>query len=97
MSKRRKKSIFAMTDAERDRDVAKYDRELDLSKLPPLSLKDQLLHLMADQKVKRKRIFAFKIDGKLLDRAGRLAQQRGVTIQEWMEQNVRGAVKSSRR
>ena len=96
MSKRRKKTFFEMTDAERERDVAKFDKEMDLSKLPPLSLKDQLLHLMADEKGKRKRIFAFKIDAKLLERAARLAQERGMTIERWMEQNVRGAVESSR-
>jgi predicted HicB family RNase H-like nuclease len=97
MIKRRTKNFFEMTNAQRDREVAKYDSEMDLSKLPPLSLKDQLLHLMADQKGKRKRIFAFKIDPKLLDRASHLARQRGLTIEQWMEQNVRGAVKSSGR
>ena len=60
MTKRRTKNFFEMTDAERDREAAKYDKEMDLSKLPPLSLKDQLLHLMADQKGKRKRIQAGK-------------------------------------
>ena len=38
-----------------------------------------------------------EIDPKLLNRASQLARRRGLTIEQWMEQNVRGAVESSGR
>ena len=90
MKKRRRKDFFEMTPAERDAYVAQFDEEIDIADTKPLTLKQQVLHLKAVQKGTSKRIFPLKIDSKLLNRAGRLAQSRGITLDQLIEQDLRG-------
>ena len=96
MKKRTRKSFFDLTPEERDREVAEFDRELDLSKARPLTKKQQLLHAKADAKGKGKHVFICELDPKLLSEAAELARRRGIPLSKLVEQGVRGMLAFSR-
>lgn len=89
MRKRRQKSFFNLTPEERDREVARFDREIDLSDTRPLTKREKALHEKASRK-KSKHRFSFEMDPKLVHQAGQLAKSKGIPLSQLIEQGVRG-------
>jgi hypothetical protein len=93
MNKHRSKSFFQMTVSERDREVERYDHEIDIERdTKPLTAKQKLLHEKAAGRVllQRNGLYTLKIDPKLMTEATRQARRRGMSVSKFIEEGVRG-------
>ena len=93
--KQSRKSFFDLTPQERDREVARFDREIDLDReTRPLSAKQRAVH-------DRLRgyphaIYPLSLDSKLLGQATRAARKQGMSLEQFIIESIRGMVEISR-
>ncbi len=97
MKKTKVKSFFEMTADERDRQVAKYDRTIDLSKTRPLTKQQRLLHEMVVANPRPRTKVTLEVDVAIKDVADKLAKKRGVSLDRIFELGVKGMAASSGR
>ncbi len=95
--KKKRKSFFDLTPAERGREVAKFDREIDIEKeTRPLTAKQRALFEKM-RKGKTRDLYLLPLDGKLLDQAYRAARKRGMPLAEFIRNGIRGMIAFGRR
>jgi hypothetical protein len=90
-----RKSFFDLTAAEREREVARFDREIDLDKeARPLTGKQRAIH-------DRLRgyphaVYPLSVDSKLLVQAARAARKQGMSLEKFITEGIRGMVAFTR-
>ncbi len=86
-----------MTPQERDREVMRFDREIEVGKdTKPLSPKQQLLWELS-QRNPKKSIQVVPLDTKLRDKAIAAAKRQGKTLEEFIVESIQGKVALHRR
>jgi hypothetical protein len=90
------KSFFDLTPQERDREVARFDREIDLEKeTKPLTAKQRAVHDRL--RGKPRAVYPLPLDSKLLGEATKAARKRGISLDQFIAEGIRGMVAFSRR
>jgi len=93
--KHSRKSFFDLTPQERDREVARFDREIDLDKqTKPLSAKQRAIHDRL--RGYPNSTYPLPMDSKLLGQATRAARKQGMSLERFIIEGIRGMVASSR-
>jgi len=93
--KKSRKSFLDLTPQERNREVARFDREIDLDKeARPLTAKQRAIH-------DRLRgyphaVYPLPLDSKLLGQATRAARKQGMSLEQFIIEGIRGMVAFSR-
>jgi hypothetical protein len=95
--KQNRKSFLTLTPAERDKDISRFDQEIDIEKeTRPLTAKERLFfELVRRQGAGAKH--SVPVDPKLLDKAVAAAHRQGVSLEEFVSKSIRGMLASSRR
>jgi hypothetical protein len=95
--KKSHKSFFDLTPEERDREVARFDREIDIGKeTRPLTAKERALFEKM-RASKPRSIYALPLDAKLLDQASAAARKQGVGLDEFIITGIHGMIAFGRR
>lgn len=85
---RRVTATPAKSDAERDADVARFDREIGEAELRPLTRKARLLHEMAGIPVPTRKV-TVEIDAALVSEAESRAENHKVSLDHFIEESIR--------
>jgi hypothetical protein len=83
--KRHRKSFFDLT-PQRNREVARFDKEIDFSETRPLTKKQRLLHEKADA---RTLLHDFNFDKALLVEAMAYVKRKKLTLSQLLERGLR--------
>jgi hypothetical protein len=90
--KKKRKSFFDLTPDERDREVARFDREIDIEKeTRPLTAKERALFEKM-RAGKPRSVYVLPLDGKLLGQASAAARKRGMALDEFIINGIRGMI-----
>jgi hypothetical protein len=86
------RSFFDLTPEERDRDVARFDHPIDIEKeTRPLTVKERALFERSQRSPENAALLR-KFDPKLLREAAIVAHKRGITLDDFIQQCVRGGL-----
>jgi hypothetical protein len=94
--KQSRKSFFDLTPAERDREVARFDQEIDIEKeTRPLTARQRAIHdrLRGHPNA----VYPLPLDAKLLGEASKAARKSGMSLEQFIVEGIRGMVAFSRR
>jgi hypothetical protein len=88
------KPFWELSDAEKDRAVAEFDKPLPASRFKPLSAQDRARFERARSAGGKgvQRIFAFDISPKVLSDAAALAKRKKMTLSQLVERGLRGVL-----
>ncbi|HUB25776.1 MAG TPA: hypothetical protein VL992_10140 [Tepidisphaeraceae bacterium] len=86
------RSFLSLTPAERDREVARFDRPIDIGRdTRPLTPKERARFEKSRQKPSIS-VYMFKADPRLLDEAFNAARKRGMSLDKFINQAIRGMI-----
>jgi hypothetical protein len=86
------RSFFDLTPEERDREVARFDHPIDIEKeTRPLTLRERALFERSQRSPENSAVLR-KFDPKLLREAAIVAHKRGITLDDFIQQCVRGGL-----
>ena len=93
--KKSRKSFFDLTPSERDREVARFDQEIDLDKeARPLTGKQRAIHDRL--RGYPNAVYPLSVDSKLLVQAAQAARKQGISLEKFIIEGIRGMVAFSR-
>lgn len=94
---KKNKSFFDLTPEQRDREVARFDAEIDVEKeTRPLTAKERILFEKMRGR-KGRSVYVLPLDGELLSRASAAARKQGMSLDEFIVQGIRGMMAFNRR
>jgi hypothetical protein len=96
-TKKPARSFLSLSPAERDREVAQFDRPIDIAReTRPLTAKERAMFEKSRQLPSGSR-YMFKIHPKLMGQASSAARKRGMSLDQFVSQGIRGMLASGRR
>lgn len=88
-ARRKPDPFFDLSDEEREKEVARFDREMDEGEFSPLNRKQRRLMEMAGVPITKEKV-TIEIAAVLRDRAEAFAKSRGLTFDELVEASLEG-------